>query len=143
MFHAKNGWNMWHVPKVNLSFNPQKCQPMLCISKNCPFRCLANILHLLKFYFLTFFCFFLFLDPVEFLSKNGKVQKFAVQKALSNAFKKILLVIFGKTGSFYYFFLCKSSRHHCIDRWSFFMKGKFTQKSKTTVMDGQYWSSSS
>ncbi|XP_040186252.1 RAD52 motif-containing protein 1 [Rana temporaria] len=33
-------------------------------------------------------------DPVEFLSKNGKVQKFAVQKALSNAFKKILLVIF-------------------------------------------------
>ncbi|XP_018416338.1 PREDICTED: RAD52 motif-containing protein 1 [Nanorana parkeri] len=33
-------------------------------------------------------------DPTEFLSKNGKVQKYAVQKALSNAFKKILLVVF-------------------------------------------------
>ncbi|CAH2302814.1 RAD52 motif-containing 1 [Pelobates cultripes] len=33
-------------------------------------------------------------DPMEFLMKSGKLQKYAVQKALSDAFHKILLVIF-------------------------------------------------
>ncbi|XP_068118349.1 RAD52 motif-containing protein 1 isoform X1 [Hyperolius riggenbachi] len=33
-------------------------------------------------------------DCAEFLSKNAKVQKFAVQKALSKAFQKILLIVF-------------------------------------------------
>ncbi|XP_075032985.1 RAD52 motif-containing protein 1 isoform X1 [Mixophyes fleayi] len=33
-------------------------------------------------------------DPMEFLLKNGKLQKYAVQRALSNAFQKILLVVF-------------------------------------------------
>ncbi|KAM5135707.1 RAD52 motif-containing protein 1 [Mantella aurantiaca] len=33
-------------------------------------------------------------DPAEFISKNGKVQKYAVEKALSSAFKKMLLVVF-------------------------------------------------
>ncbi|XP_072270683.1 RAD52 motif-containing protein 1 isoform X2 [Pyxicephalus adspersus] len=42
-------------------------------------------------------------DPAEFLSKNAKVQKYAVQKALSSAFKKILLVVFdnGKVATEY------------------------------------------
>ncbi|KAM9296282.1 RAD52 motif-containing protein 1 [Gastrophryne carolinensis] len=33
-------------------------------------------------------------EPSEFLLKNGKVQKYALQKALSNAFQKILLIVF-------------------------------------------------
>ncbi|XP_040293744.1 RAD52 motif-containing protein 1 [Bufo bufo] len=33
-------------------------------------------------------------DPVEFISKSGKVQKYSEQRALSNAFQKILLVVF-------------------------------------------------
>uniref|UniRef100_A0A8C5PG10 DM1 domain-containing protein n=1 Tax=Leptobrachium leishanense TaxID=445787 RepID=A0A8C5PG10_9ANUR len=35
-------------------------------------------------------------DPMEFLMKSGKLQKYAVQRALSEAFQKILLVVFGK-----------------------------------------------
>ncbi|KAM4691228.1 RAD52 motif-containing protein 1 [Rhinophrynus dorsalis] len=34
-------------------------------------------------------------DPMEFLMKTGKLQKYAVQKALSDAFQKILLIVFG------------------------------------------------
>ncbi|XP_069808820.1 RAD52 motif-containing protein 1 isoform X1 [Dendropsophus ebraccatus] len=33
-------------------------------------------------------------DPLEYISKSGRIQKYAVQKALSNAFQKILLVVF-------------------------------------------------
>ncbi|KAM4622990.1 RAD52 motif-containing protein 1 [Discoglossus pictus] len=33
-------------------------------------------------------------DPAEFLMKTGKLQKYTVQKALSDAFQKILLVVF-------------------------------------------------
>ncbi|XP_075701881.1 RAD52 motif-containing protein 1 isoform X2 [Rhinoderma darwinii] len=33
-------------------------------------------------------------DPLEFISKTGKVQKYSEQRALSNAFQKILLVVF-------------------------------------------------
>ncbi|XP_053308841.1 RAD52 motif-containing protein 1 [Spea bombifrons] len=33
-------------------------------------------------------------DPMEFLMKSGKLQKYAVQKAMSDAFQKILLVVF-------------------------------------------------
>ncbi|KAM8945355.1 RAD52 motif-containing protein 1 [Pelodytes ibericus] len=33
-------------------------------------------------------------DPMEFLMNNGKFQKYAIQKALSDAFQKILLVVF-------------------------------------------------
>ncbi|KAG8566747.1 hypothetical protein GDO81_013361 [Engystomops pustulosus] len=33
-------------------------------------------------------------DPLEFISKSGKVQKYSEQRAVSNAFQKILLVVF-------------------------------------------------
>nr|XP_042700774.1 RAD52 motif-containing protein 1 isoform X2 [Chrysemys picta bellii] len=38
-------------------------------------------------------------DPLEFVMKTGNVQKLAVEKALSGAFQKILLIVLGELGT--------------------------------------------